>query len=71
MLTAALLRAGASPTGARQLEDDAYVLPRPRAAVGVAHLGTKHQRTIVLSRAPTATAASSLPIADPASESGR
>jgi hypothetical protein len=60
-----------SPTGARHLEDEGYLLPRPRAACVAARLSAQRQRTIALSRPVGAVAASTLPIDDPASEGRR
>jgi hypothetical protein len=71
VLTNGLRRAEPFPTRARQLEDEGYVLPRPRAAFVAARLGA--ERNVVLSRSASAGALTdlSLPVDNPTSEGRR
>jgi len=68
VLTNGTRRAGASPGGARQLEDEGYVLPRPRVAFVMARPCPQPQRDVVPSR-PT-VAVLPLAIDDAAPEGG-
>jgi hypothetical protein len=69
MLTNGLRRAAPSRTDAWQLEDDGYVLPRPRATAVATPGRVVPQPSAVPSRSPTACAASGFKAEAPASES--
>jgi hypothetical protein len=68
LLKKGLRRSGASPTGARQLEDDGYVLPRPRVAFVVTPVDAEPERNAGESRPATTVAARDAAIDDSDSE---
>ena len=69
MLTDGLRRAAPSRTDAWQLEDNGYMLPRPRATAVATPGRVVPQPSAVLSRSPTAFAAIGFKVEGPASES--
>ena len=71
VLTNGLRRAGSSPTGAWQLEDNGYVLPRPRAAAGAVSLRAQPRPSAVRSRSSSGVGASRFQAEGPPTESRR